>query len=117
MINGAHVILYNQDAGADRDFIRDVLASPGVDAGGRSPRVSHTVWVTSSWAQVRRPGHVAEPFVQVGPFFAHCAGPQAVHEHSLAVPRRGVLIDPVTTGNAAWAGPPAAVPPTRCCPG
>ncbi|MER7684108.1 hypothetical protein [Streptomyces sp. NPDC097610] len=34
MINGAHVILNSQDAEADRAFIRDVLASPGVDAGG-----------------------------------------------------------------------------------
>ncbi|MCX4410130.1 extradiol dioxygenase [Streptomyces sp. NPDC059837] len=34
MINGAHVILYSQDAKADRAFIRDVLAFPGVDAGG-----------------------------------------------------------------------------------
>jgi hypothetical protein len=33
MINGAHVILCSQDAEADRDVIRDVLA-PGVDAGG-----------------------------------------------------------------------------------
>ncbi|MDQ0688495.1 catechol 2,3-dioxygenase-like lactoylglutathione lyase family enzyme [Streptomyces achromogenes] len=34
MISGAHVILYSQDAEADRDFIRDVLDLPGVDAGG-----------------------------------------------------------------------------------
>lgn len=34
MINGAHVILYSQDAEADRAFIRDVLGFPGVDAGG-----------------------------------------------------------------------------------
>ncbi|MFF1720853.1 VOC family protein [Streptomyces sviceus] len=34
MISGAHVILYSQDAEADRAFIRDVLAFPGVDAGG-----------------------------------------------------------------------------------
>lgn len=34
MISGAHVILYSQDAEADRDFIRDVLGFPGVDAGG-----------------------------------------------------------------------------------
>ncbi|MFD8220259.1 VOC family protein [Streptomyces sp. NPDC059697] len=34
MINGAHVILYSLDAEADRAFIRDVLAFPGVDAGG-----------------------------------------------------------------------------------
>jgi len=34
MINGAHVILYSQDAEADRAFIRDVFAFPGVDAGG-----------------------------------------------------------------------------------
>lgn len=34
MINGAHVILYSQDAEADRAFIRDVLGFSGVDAGG-----------------------------------------------------------------------------------
>ncbi|MGW2992342.1 VOC family protein [Streptomyces sp. NPDC001193] len=34
MISGAHVILYSQDAQADRVFIRDVLGFPGVDAGG-----------------------------------------------------------------------------------
>lgn len=28
MINGAHVILYSQDAEADRAFIRDVSPSP-----------------------------------------------------------------------------------------
>jgi hypothetical protein len=30
---GAHVILYSQDAVADREFIRDVLGFPHVDAG------------------------------------------------------------------------------------
>ncbi len=34
MINGAHVIIYSQDADADRAFIRDVLGFAGVDAGG-----------------------------------------------------------------------------------
>ncbi|MFI6150733.1 VOC family protein [Streptomyces sp. NPDC051109] len=34
MISGAHVILYSQDAEADRAFIRDVLGFPGIDAGG-----------------------------------------------------------------------------------
>lgn len=34
MISGAHVILYSQDADADRAFIRDVLGFPGIDAGG-----------------------------------------------------------------------------------
>ncbi|WP_030264716.1 VOC family protein [Streptomyces sp. NRRL B-24484] len=33
-ISGAHVILYSQDAEADRAFVRDVLGFPGVDAGG-----------------------------------------------------------------------------------
>ncbi|GAA0942988.1 VOC family protein [Virgisporangium aurantiacum] len=33
MINGAHVILYSQNADADRDFFRDVLGYPNVDAG------------------------------------------------------------------------------------
>ncbi len=33
MINGAHVIIYSHDAGADRAFIRDILAYPYVDAG------------------------------------------------------------------------------------
>jgi catechol 2,3-dioxygenase-like lactoylglutathione lyase family enzyme len=33
MINGAHVIIYSQDAEADRAFFRDVLGYPHVDAG------------------------------------------------------------------------------------
>jgi len=33
MINGAHVIVYSQDAEADRKFFRDVLDFPAVDAG------------------------------------------------------------------------------------
>ena len=33
MISGAHVILYSQDADADREFIREVLGFPHVDAG------------------------------------------------------------------------------------
>jgi hypothetical protein len=33
MINGAHMILYSQDAEADRDFVRDVLGFAHVDAG------------------------------------------------------------------------------------
>jgi catechol 2,3-dioxygenase-like lactoylglutathione lyase family enzyme len=33
MINGAHVIIYSRDAEADRDFFRDVLGYPHVDAG------------------------------------------------------------------------------------
>lgn len=34
MFNGAHVIIYSSDAEADRQFIRDVLEFPDVDAGG-----------------------------------------------------------------------------------
>jgi catechol 2,3-dioxygenase-like lactoylglutathione lyase family enzyme len=34
MITGAHVIIYSQDAEADRAFVRDVLGFSGVDAGG-----------------------------------------------------------------------------------
>jgi hypothetical protein len=33
MFSGAHVILYSQDAEADRAFIKDVLRFPHVDAG------------------------------------------------------------------------------------
>src|SRR3954449_13342464 len=33
MINGAHVIVYSQDAEADRAFFRDVLGYASVDAG------------------------------------------------------------------------------------
>jgi catechol 2,3-dioxygenase-like lactoylglutathione lyase family enzyme len=33
MIFGAHVIVYSQDATADRAFFRDVLGFPSVDAG------------------------------------------------------------------------------------
>jgi catechol 2,3-dioxygenase-like lactoylglutathione lyase family enzyme len=33
MINAAHVIVYSQNAEADRAFIRDVLGFPNVDAG------------------------------------------------------------------------------------
>ena len=33
MITGTHVIIYSQDAEADRDFFRDVLKFPSVDAG------------------------------------------------------------------------------------
>jgi hypothetical protein len=33
MIRGAHVVLYSQNAVADREFFRDVLRYPFVDAG------------------------------------------------------------------------------------
>jgi catechol 2,3-dioxygenase-like lactoylglutathione lyase family enzyme len=33
MIFGAHIIVYSKDAAADRDFLRDVLGFPSVDAG------------------------------------------------------------------------------------
>jgi catechol 2,3-dioxygenase-like lactoylglutathione lyase family enzyme len=33
MISGAHVILFSKDAEADRDFLRDILGFPSVDAG------------------------------------------------------------------------------------
>jgi catechol 2,3-dioxygenase-like lactoylglutathione lyase family enzyme len=33
MISGAHVIVYSENAEADRDFFRDVLGFPAVDAG------------------------------------------------------------------------------------
>jgi catechol 2,3-dioxygenase-like lactoylglutathione lyase family enzyme len=33
VITGAHVILYSKDADADREFLRDVLGFPHVDAG------------------------------------------------------------------------------------
>ncbi|HEV3235095.1 MAG TPA: extradiol dioxygenase [Candidatus Dormibacteraeota bacterium] len=34
MISGSHVIVYSEDAEADRAFIRDVLGYRNVDAGG-----------------------------------------------------------------------------------
>jgi catechol 2,3-dioxygenase-like lactoylglutathione lyase family enzyme len=34
MITGAHVIAFAEDAAAARDFFRDVLEMPSVDAGG-----------------------------------------------------------------------------------
>jgi catechol 2,3-dioxygenase-like lactoylglutathione lyase family enzyme len=34
VITGAHVILYSSDAEADRAFLRDLLGTPAVDAGG-----------------------------------------------------------------------------------
>jgi hypothetical protein len=34
MISGAHVIIYSNDADADRAFFRDTLRFPAVDAGG-----------------------------------------------------------------------------------
>ncbi|MGY0003113.1 VOC family protein [Micromonospora sp. I033] len=33
MINGTHVVIYSEDAEADRAFFRDVLGYPHVDAG------------------------------------------------------------------------------------
>ena len=33
MIHGAHILLYSQDAEADRAFVRDVLGFPFVDIG------------------------------------------------------------------------------------
>lgn len=33
MITGAHVIIYSQDPDADREFFRDILNFPAVDAG------------------------------------------------------------------------------------
>jgi catechol 2,3-dioxygenase-like lactoylglutathione lyase family enzyme len=33
MISGAHVILYSKNAEADREFFRDILGFPSVDAG------------------------------------------------------------------------------------
>jgi hypothetical protein len=34
MITGVHLLLYSQDAEADRAFLRDRLEFPSVDAGG-----------------------------------------------------------------------------------
>ena len=34
MINGAHTVIYSEDAEATRDFLRDVLDLDAVDAGG-----------------------------------------------------------------------------------
>ena len=34
MITGAHAILYSSDADADRAFLRDLLGTTAVDAGG-----------------------------------------------------------------------------------
>ena len=33
MVNGAHVIIYSKDAGADRKFFRDILKLPAMDIG------------------------------------------------------------------------------------
>ncbi len=48
--------------------------------------------------------------------FADVAIPE-LREALLVVVVPVAQVRPLTTGNAAWAGPPAAVPPTRCCPG
>jgi hypothetical protein len=34
MITGAHVMIFSRDAQADREFLRDVLEIPCIDAGG-----------------------------------------------------------------------------------
>lgn len=34
MISGTHVMIYSQDAEADRAFLRDVLEIPCIDSGG-----------------------------------------------------------------------------------
>ena len=34
MITGSHVVVFPQNADADRAFFRDVLQMPAVDAGG-----------------------------------------------------------------------------------
>ena len=34
MFNGSHVIIYSEDAEADRAFLRDALGLPNVDTGG-----------------------------------------------------------------------------------
>jgi hypothetical protein len=34
VINAAHLLLYSQDADADRSFLRDVIGWPSVSAGG-----------------------------------------------------------------------------------
>jgi catechol 2,3-dioxygenase-like lactoylglutathione lyase family enzyme len=34
MFNGSHVIIYSQDAEADRAFLRDAIGLPNVDTGG-----------------------------------------------------------------------------------
>jgi catechol 2,3-dioxygenase-like lactoylglutathione lyase family enzyme len=34
MLSGSHVIVYTQDADADREFFRDILKLPPIDAGG-----------------------------------------------------------------------------------
>ena len=33
MINGAHIVIYSKDAERDREFFRNVLGFPSVDAG------------------------------------------------------------------------------------
>ncbi len=33
MFNGAHIIIYSNDAAADRQFLRDVIKLPNVDVG------------------------------------------------------------------------------------
>ena len=34
MIHGAHVMIFSQDADADRAFLRDVVGIPAIDSGG-----------------------------------------------------------------------------------
>lgn len=66
MINGAHVILYSQDAEADRAFIRDVLGFANVDAGGG--------WLIFKLPPAEVAVHPAD-----GPA-SHEATPEATHE-------------------------------------
>jgi catechol 2,3-dioxygenase-like lactoylglutathione lyase family enzyme len=62
MITGSHVLLYSDDAEADRAFFRDVLEFPSVDAGHgwlifKLPTAEAALHPTDGDSAERTPGH------------------------------------------------------------
>ncbi len=59
MIFGAHIIIYSDDAAADREFLRDVLGFNSVDAGHG--------WLIFALPPAEAAVHPAEPAAEANP--------------------------------------------------
>ena len=83
MINGAHAIIYSQDAEADRTFFKDVLGLNHVDAGDG--------WLIFALPPAEVAVHPAEPGKPGHELFLLCDDIDAVVKDLIT---RGVAVEP-----------------------
>ncbi|MFC5180130.1 VOC family protein [Actinomadura harenae] len=88
MINGAHVVVYSEDADADRAFLRDVLGFPHVDVGGG--------WLIFRLPPAELAAHPTEPGAHPTEHATHPSDGPSAHELYLMCDDVTATVDDLT---------------------